>query len=180
VCRPVLSGPTKSNITASYRFRLERDGDRVRLITKGGYNWTRREFGLEGLVSKRSDSQYRGGRSKDWIKVKNRQLTHSIVSNRRSRDVRGDKGTPDACIELSVRRCFSSRPQAIELYCEFSRYPVASQFRCRSLFFNSLDLTGIRKALKSRGKATSLIDANAETTADLRNRAPALVETCGD
>jgi ATP-dependent DNA ligase len=30
------------------------------------------EFGLEGLVSKRSDRPYRGGRSKDWIKVKNR------------------------------------------------------------------------------------------------------------
>jgi len=25
-----------------YRLRLERDGDRVRLITKGGYNWTER------------------------------------------------------------------------------------------------------------------------------------------
>jgi bifunctional non-homologous end joining protein LigD len=30
-------------------------------------------MGLEGLVSKRGDSRYRGGRSKDWIKVKNRQ-----------------------------------------------------------------------------------------------------------
>jgi ATP-dependent DNA ligase len=31
------------------------------------------EFGLEGLVSKRSDRPYRGGRSPHWIKVKNRQ-----------------------------------------------------------------------------------------------------------
>jgi bifunctional non-homologous end joining protein LigD len=31
------------------------------------------EFGLVGLVSKRSDRPYRGGRSKDWIKVKNRK-----------------------------------------------------------------------------------------------------------
>jgi ATP-dependent DNA ligase len=31
------------------------------------------EFGLEGLVSKRSDRPYRGGRSKDWINVKNRK-----------------------------------------------------------------------------------------------------------
>jgi len=31
------------------------------------------EFGLEGLVSKRADRPYRGGRSKDWIRVKNRQ-----------------------------------------------------------------------------------------------------------
>jgi bifunctional non-homologous end joining protein LigD len=27
------------------------------------------EFGLEGLVSKRADRPYRGGRSKDWIKI---------------------------------------------------------------------------------------------------------------
>jgi bifunctional non-homologous end joining protein LigD len=31
-----------------------------------------REFGLEGIVSKRSDRPYRAGRSKDWIKIKNR------------------------------------------------------------------------------------------------------------
>src|SRR5712672_3132807 len=29
-------------------------------------------FGLEGLVSKRRESVYRGGRSPNWIKVKNR------------------------------------------------------------------------------------------------------------
>jgi bifunctional non-homologous end joining protein LigD len=159
----------------SYRLRLERDGDRVRLITRGGYNWTDRypwivesalknrirqfvidgeavvlgvdgvsdfnalhssqhdeevqlyafdilaldgedlhglplslrktnlarllarrpdgifvapfeqgeigsdlfrkacEFGLEGLVSKRTDRPYRAGHSPDWVKVKNRK-----------------------------------------------------------------------------------------------------------
>jgi ATP-dependent DNA ligase len=31
------------------------------------------KFGLEGLVSKRSDRPYRAGRFPDWIKVKNRQ-----------------------------------------------------------------------------------------------------------
>jgi ATP-dependent DNA ligase len=31
------------------------------------------EFGLEGLVSKRADPPYRAGRSKDWVKVKNRK-----------------------------------------------------------------------------------------------------------
>ena len=31
------------------------------------------EFGLEGLVSKRTDRPYRAGRSPDWIKVKNRK-----------------------------------------------------------------------------------------------------------
>jgi ATP-dependent DNA ligase len=30
-------------------------------------------MGLEGLVSKRLDRPYRGGRSKDWIKMKNRK-----------------------------------------------------------------------------------------------------------
>ena len=30
------------------------------------------KFGLEGLVSKHNDRPYRGGRSPDWIKVKNR------------------------------------------------------------------------------------------------------------
>jgi bifunctional non-homologous end joining protein LigD len=29
-------------------------------------------MGLEGLVSKRRDRPYRGGRSKEWVKVKNR------------------------------------------------------------------------------------------------------------
>jgi ATP-dependent DNA ligase len=31
------------------------------------------DMGLEGMVSKRSDRPYRAGRSKDWIKVKNRK-----------------------------------------------------------------------------------------------------------
>jgi len=35
------------------------------------------DLGLEGLVSKRSDSKYRGGRSPNWIKVKNR--THPSI-----------------------------------------------------------------------------------------------------
>jgi bifunctional non-homologous end joining protein LigD len=35
------------------------------------------EFGLEGLVSKRADRPYRAGRSKDWVKVKNR--THPAM-----------------------------------------------------------------------------------------------------
>ena len=30
-------------------------------------------MGLEGMVSKRSDRSYRAGRSRDWIKVKNRK-----------------------------------------------------------------------------------------------------------
>ena len=30
-------------------------------------------MGLEGLVSKRADRPYRAGRSRDWIKIKNRR-----------------------------------------------------------------------------------------------------------
>jgi ATP-dependent DNA ligase len=41
------------------------------------------DVGLEGLVSKRSDRPYRGGRSKDWIKVKNRQH-HAFESVKRT------------------------------------------------------------------------------------------------
>jgi ATP-dependent DNA ligase len=31
------------------------------------------DMGLEELVSKRADRPYSGGRSKDWIKIKNRK-----------------------------------------------------------------------------------------------------------
>src|SRR5215831_18434030 len=31
------------------------------------------DMGLEGMASKRADRPYRGGRSKDWVKVKNRK-----------------------------------------------------------------------------------------------------------
>jgi len=135
-----------------YRLRLERRGERVRLITRGGYNWTDRypwqnaevqlcafdilaidgddmrelplsmrkanlarllrgrpdgifinpfevgaigpdlfraacNMGLEGLVSKRRDRPYRAGRSKHWLKVKNR--THPAMSR-----VMEAKGSP--------------------------------------------------------------------------------------
>jgi ATP-dependent DNA ligase len=37
------------------------------------FSWPHAKSGLEGMVSKRSDRPYRGGRSPHWIKVKNRQ-----------------------------------------------------------------------------------------------------------
>jgi bifunctional non-homologous end joining protein LigD len=172
-CRAQINEKVETH--TSYRLRLERDGDRARLITRGGYDWTKRfpwiveaalknrqkrfvidgeavilgidgisdfnalhsgkhngevqlcafdvlaiggddlrdlplsmrktnlerllrgrpdgifvnpfevsaigpdlfhaacSMGLEGLVSKRSDRPYRGGRSKDWITIKNRK-----------------------------------------------------------------------------------------------------------
>ncbi|GIQ75502.1 hypothetical protein [Bradyrhizobium sp. RD5-C2] len=36
------------------------------------------EFGFEGLISKRSDRPYRGGRYPHWIKIKNRR--HPVMS----------------------------------------------------------------------------------------------------
>jgi hypothetical protein len=36
------------------------------------------EFGFEGLVSKRSDRPYRGGRCSHWVKIKNR--THPAMA----------------------------------------------------------------------------------------------------
>jgi bifunctional non-homologous end joining protein LigD len=43
-------------------------------------------MGLEGLVSKRADRPYRAGRSKDWIKVKNRK--HPAMSRVQDQFVR--------------------------------------------------------------------------------------------
>jgi bifunctional non-homologous end joining protein LigD len=163
-----------------YRLRVERDGDRVRLITRNGYDWNRQKqfiidgeavilgvdgvpdfnalhsrkhdeevqlyafdiltldgedlrplplslrktslvrllaqrtdgifvapfeqgeigtdlfraccnMGLEGLVSKRVDRRYRGGRSPDWVKVKNRK--HILVAYRHGHSEGLGKGT---------------------------------------------------------------------------------------
>lgn len=49
-------------------------------------------MGLEGLVSKRSDRPYRGGRSKDWLKVKNR--SHPSIA--RVRDALCESRGPSA------------------------------------------------------------------------------------
>ena len=56
---------------------------RLRLVARSGIELHQGEppdlfraacnMGLEGMVSKRSDRPYLAGRSKDWIKVKNRK-----------------------------------------------------------------------------------------------------------
>jgi bifunctional non-homologous end joining protein LigD len=38
-------------------------------------------FGLEGLVSKRSDRPYRGGRSKDWIKIRKHPAIERVAES---------------------------------------------------------------------------------------------------
>jgi ATP-dependent DNA ligase len=43
---------------------------RLRGDTRDGYGRPRK-LGLEGIVSKRKDSPYRSGRSRDWLKMKN-------------------------------------------------------------------------------------------------------------
>jgi bifunctional non-homologous end joining protein LigD len=42
-----------------YRLRLERDDDRVRLITRGGYNWTDR---YPWIVEAALKNRHKGGR----------------------------------------------------------------------------------------------------------------------
>jgi bifunctional non-homologous end joining protein LigD len=41
-----------------YRLRLERDGDRVRLITRGGYNWTNRYPSIVAAALKNRHKQF--------------------------------------------------------------------------------------------------------------------------
>ena len=41
-----------------YRLRLERDGDRVRLITRGGYNWTSRYRWIVEAARKTRKTQF--------------------------------------------------------------------------------------------------------------------------
>jgi ATP-dependent DNA ligase len=55
---------------------VAREGNRVRLFTRNGHDWTGRYPWIvdEGImVSKRADRPYRADRSKDWVKVKNRK-----------------------------------------------------------------------------------------------------------
>jgi bifunctional non-homologous end joining protein LigD len=63
---------------AHSRFRRRSDGIFVNPFEIGAigpdlFHAACSSMGLEGLVSKRSDRPYRGGRSKDWIEVKNRK-----------------------------------------------------------------------------------------------------------
>jgi bifunctional non-homologous end joining protein LigD len=202
-----------------YRLRLERDGDRVRLITKGGYNWSDRypwiveaalknrvkrfvidgeavvlgvdgvadfnalhsrrhddevqlyafdclaldgddlrklplsmrktnlarllarrpdgifvapfeqgeigpdlfraacRLGLEGLVSKRRDRPYQAGRSKHWLKVKNRQ--HPAMSRVMEAWANDLNGLGSGLIKSTIqeRRSDRQRPSSFEPVC---------------------------------------------------------------
>jgi hypothetical protein len=52
----------------------DRTGDRDAFLFLGADLFRKAcEFGLEGMVSKRSDRAYRAGRCTHWIKVKNRK-----------------------------------------------------------------------------------------------------------
>jgi ATP-dependent DNA ligase len=53
-------------------------------------------LGLEGLVSKRRDRPYRGGRSKDWVKVKNRSHPAMVrVMQKHRLEIKGEPLHPD-------------------------------------------------------------------------------------
>jgi ATP-dependent DNA ligase len=65
----------------------------VRLYSRPGNDLTYRfplivacKLGLEGIVSKRKDSTYRSGRSRDWLKMKN--VTHAAVKREAEEDWR--------------------------------------------------------------------------------------------
>src|ERR1700751_5363248 len=68
-----------------YRFRVEREGDRVRLITRGGYDWTKRypwivESALKNRI--RQSQRRTSRRGKPWRCV----ISHSGVAK-----IRGEK-----------------------------------------------------------------------------------------
>jgi ATP-dependent DNA ligase len=58
-------------------------------------------MGLEGLVSKRRDRPYQGGRSKHWIKVKNRQ--HPAMNRVMDRSVDPRNSGPLYSIKENLR-----------------------------------------------------------------------------
>ena len=60
------------------------------------------EFGLEGQVSKRFDRPYRGGRSSDWVKVKNRK--HHAFTRMMDSDLLG------LVVQIGGRRLTSAVP----------------------------------------------------------------------
>jgi bifunctional non-homologous end joining protein LigD len=57
-------------------------------------------MGLEGLVSKCVDRPYRGGRSPDWVKVKNRK--HPAMERVSVRMTTVDDRTPTKDLEVEV------------------------------------------------------------------------------
>jgi ATP-dependent DNA ligase len=55
----------------SFRLMAWRDGERIRLYTRGGYDCAVRYPTKGGVVSKRRNSPYKPGTSLNWIKFKN-------------------------------------------------------------------------------------------------------------
>ena len=67
-----------------YRLRLERDGDRVRLITRGGYNWTDRYLWIvsaqtEGGGNARSSRQISTSKGPLLVKADIEQLCRKCL-----------------------------------------------------------------------------------------------------
>ena len=58
---------------AGRQFRVHVAAHTRRVAGSGDLFRAARRMGLEGLVSKRRDRPYQSGRSKHWIKVKNRK-----------------------------------------------------------------------------------------------------------
>jgi ATP-dependent DNA ligase len=66
-------------------------------------------MGLEGIVSKRLDSRYRSGRSKDWLKFKNPEAP--AVKRVRRRRIGGD----DADIIQTRARTTRRKERSVDL-----------------------------------------------------------------
>ena len=63
------------------------------------------KMGLEGIVSKRLDSRYRSGRSKDWLKFKNPEAP-AVKRVRRRRIGGDDAGVIQTRARYSPQRAF--------------------------------------------------------------------------
>jgi bifunctional non-homologous end joining protein LigD len=80
------------------------------------------EFGLEGSVSKRADRPYCGGRSKDWIKVKNR--THPAMEEVKDSFARGRQPQRNARSAWAAVLSIVGRRDR-----QRKQYPTSSEYR---------------------------------------------------
>jgi bifunctional non-homologous end joining protein LigD len=70
-----------------YRVRLERDGERVRLITKGGYDWTRRYPWIVQAALKNRQSHFVIDGEAVILGVDGRSDFNALHSNRQNAEV---------------------------------------------------------------------------------------------
>ena len=111
------------------------------------------KIGLEGLVSKRFDRPYRGGRSSDWVKVKNRK--HHVFTRVIEAISQGvyslDRGTPfDVRYALRAARKRTSRDFRVGANCGpkvrcHQYWSVYSRSVSRTILVQPQPLIGLRQ-----------------------------------